>query len=33
MPVQAFIRTQDRTPLAYLLEPFTAYFSRAFRES
>jgi len=33
MPVEAFIRTEDRTPLAYLLEPFTAYFSRAFRES
>lgn len=33
MPVEAFIRTEDRTPLAYLLEPFTAYFSRALRES
>ena len=33
MPVEAYIRTQDRTPLAYLLEPFTAYFNRAFRES
>lgn len=33
MPVEAYIRTEDRTPLAYLLEPFTAYFSRAFRES
>lgn len=33
MPVEAFIRTQDRTPLAYLLEPFSAYFARAFRES
>ena len=32
MPVEAFIRTQDRTPLAYLLEPFTAYFARALRE-
>lgn len=32
MPVDAFIRTQDRTPLTYLLEPFTAYFTRAFRE-
>ena len=32
MPVQAFIRTADRTPLAYLVEPFTFYFSRAFRE-
>jgi HlyD family secretion protein len=33
MPVEAFIRTEDRTPLTYLLEPFNAYFSRAFRES
>lgn len=33
MPVEAYIRTEDRTPLAYLLEPFTAYFSRALRES
>lgn len=32
MPVQAFIRTQDRTPLAYLLKPFTDYFAKAFRE-
>ncbi len=33
MPVDAFIRTEDRTPLTYLLEPFAAYFNRAFRES
>lgn len=33
MPVEAFIRTNDRTPLAYLLKPFTDYFGRAFRES
>jgi HlyD family secretion protein len=33
MPVEAYIRTENRTPLAYLLEPFTAYFARAFRES
>ncbi|PIE15054.1 MAG: RTX toxin [Rhodobacterales bacterium] len=32
MPVQAFIRTNDRTPLAYLLKPLTDYFSKAFRE-
>jgi HlyD family secretion protein len=32
MPVEAFIRTEDRTPLAYLLKPFTDYFTRAFRE-
>lgn len=33
MPVEAYIRTEDRTPLTYLLEPFTTYFSRALRES
>ena len=32
MPVEAFIRTQDRTPLAYLIKPLTDYFSKAFRE-
>ena len=33
MPVEAFIRTDERTPLAYLIKPFTDYFTRAFRES
>lgn len=33
MPVEAFIQTEARTPLAYLLKPFTDYFARAFRES
>ena len=33
MPVEAFIRTYDRTPLAYLIKPFTDYFNRAFRET
>ncbi len=33
MPVDSFIRTDDRTPLAYLLRPLTSYFSKAFRES
>jgi HlyD family secretion protein len=33
MPVQAFIETEARTPLAYLLKPFTDYFTTAFRES
>jgi len=33
MPVEAFLRTEDRTPIAYLLRPFTDYFSKAFRES
>jgi HlyD family secretion protein len=32
MPVEAFIRTEDRTPLAYLLRPLADYFNRAFRE-
>ncbi|MBN2740017.1 MAG: HlyD family type I secretion periplasmic adaptor subunit [Rhodobacteraceae bacterium] len=31
MPVEVFIRTQDRTPLAYLVKPLTDYFARAFR--
>ncbi len=33
MPVEAFIRTEDRTPLAYLVKPFADYFAKAFRES
>ena len=33
MPVETFIRTEDRTPLAYLIGPFREYFDRAFRES
>jgi HlyD family secretion protein len=33
MPVEAFIRTEDRTPLSYLLKPFTDYFRGAFRET
>lgn len=33
MPVQAFIETGARTPMAYLLKPFTDYFRTAFRES
>jgi HlyD family type I secretion membrane fusion protein len=33
MPVEAFIRTADRSPMSYLLKPFTDYFARAFRES
>ena len=32
MPVEAFIRTQDRTPLAYLFKPLSDYFNKAFRE-
>lgn len=33
MPVEAFIRTDERTPMAYLIKPFTDYFARAFRET
>ena len=32
MPVDTYLRTQDRTPLAYLVKPLTDYFSKAFRE-
>ena len=32
MPVEAYMRTRDRTPLAYLLSPLADYFARAFRE-
>ena len=31
MPVETFIRTEDRTPIAYLVKPFTDYLARAFR--
>lgn len=33
MPVEAFIKTADHTPMAYLVKPFMDYFSKAFRES
>ncbi len=33
MPVEAFMRTADRTPMAYLIKPFADYFKRAFRET
>lgn len=33
MPVEAFIKTEDRSPLAYLVKPMTDYFMKAFRES
>ena len=32
MPVDAFIQTRPRTPLAFLLDPFTDYLRHAFRE-
>ncbi len=33
MPVEAFIRTEDRSPIHYLTKPLTDYFAKAFRES
>lgn len=33
MPVEAFIKTDERSPLAYFLKPFTDYFVKAFRET
>ncbi|MEM9342085.1 MAG: HlyD family type I secretion periplasmic adaptor subunit [Pseudomonadota bacterium] len=33
MPVEAYLRTDDRTPLSYLTKPLTDYFDRSFRES
>jgi HlyD family secretion protein len=32
MPVEAYLRTDDRTPMAYLTRPLANYFNRAFRE-
>lgn len=32
MPVEAFLKTDDRTPLSYLTKPLTDYFGRALRE-
>jgi HlyD family secretion protein len=33
MPVESYIRTADRSPLAYLIKPLADYFVKAFRES
>lgn len=33
MPVEVFLQTGRHTPLAYLVKPFTDYFSHAFRET
>ena len=33
MPVESFLRTEDRTPLAYFVKPLADYFAKAFRES
>ncbi|MFS4439459.1 HlyD family type I secretion periplasmic adaptor subunit [Paracoccaceae bacterium GXU_MW_L88] len=32
MPVESFIRTNERTPLSYLVKPMADYFAKAFRE-
>lgn len=32
MPVEAFLSTESRTPLSYVLRPFMFYFDRAFRD-
>ena len=33
MPVEAFIRTEERSPLDYFLKPIADFFAKAFRES
>lgn len=33
MPVEVFVRTEERTPISYLVKPLAEYFRRAFRES
>ena len=33
MPVEAYLRTGERSPAEYLLKPFLDYFSTAFREN
>ena len=33
MPVEAYLKTKERTPLSYLMKPLTDYFRRALRES
>ncbi|QMU58301.1 MAG: HlyD family type I secretion periplasmic adaptor subunit [Boseongicola sp.] len=32
MPVETFVKTDDHTPISYLIRPLTVYFGRAFRE-
>ena len=32
MPVEAFVQTQSRSPIAYLVKTFADYISKAFRE-
>jgi HlyD family secretion protein len=31
--VETYMRTADRSPIAYLVKPLSDYFSRAFREN
>lgn len=33
MPVEAYLKTEERTPLSYLMKPLSDYFRRALRES
>jgi len=33
MPVEAFVRTADRSPLDFLIKPLSDYFAKAFRET
>ncbi|MDS9466286.1 HlyD family type I secretion periplasmic adaptor subunit [Paracoccus sp. MBLB3053] len=33
MPVEVYVQTGERSPIAYILKPLSDYFSRAFRES
>jgi len=33
MPVETYLRTDDRTPLGYLIKPLMDYFNKAFRET
>ena len=32
MPVEAYLRTGERSPLSYLVKPLTDYFERSLRE-
>jgi len=31
MPVESFIRTDDRTPMSFLIKPLMDYFNKSFR--
>lgn len=32
MPVEVYVQTGQRSPMAYLVKPLSDYFTRAFRE-